>query len=92
MFVVELVEVKAHPFQAVTLEFEDLVKNTVGLVLRMMNIYFTTGTYVILDSGFCVLKGLIQFRKKGFFSCAVIKKRRYWTYMVPGKDMKDSFG
>ena len=27
-----------------------------------------------------------------FFACAVIKKRRYWPYMVPGKDTGDHFG
>ena len=46
-----------------------------GLLLRMMKIYFSTGRYVILDSGFCVLKGLIQLRKKGVSDCDVIKKR-----------------
>ena len=55
-----------------------------SLLLRMTKSYFTTGRYVIIDSGFCVLKGLIKLRKKGIFSCAVIKKRRYWPSMVPG--------
>ena len=30
--------------------------------------------------------------KKGVFACAVIKKRIYWPYMVPGKDMEGHFG
>ena len=63
-----------------------------GLLLRMMKIYFATGRYVILDSDFCVLKGLIQLRKKGVFSCDVINKRTYWTSVVPGKKMEDHFG
>ena len=67
MFVVELVEGKAHPFQDVSLEFEDLGGKTVGLLLRMMKRYFSNGGYVIIDSGFCVFKGLIQLRKKGVF-------------------------
>ena len=58
----------------------------------MMKSYFTTGMYVMIYSGLCVLKGLIQLRKKGVFACAVIKKRRYWPSMVPGKDMEDHFG
>ena len=57
----------------------------------MMKSYFATGGYVILDSIFCVLKGLIQLRKKGVFACAFIKKRRYWPSMVPGKEMEDHF-
>ena len=26
-----------------------------------------------------------------FFACAVIKKRRYWPAMVPGREMEDHF-
>ena len=32
---------------------------TLGLLLRMTKNYFLTGRYVILDSVFCILKGLI---------------------------------
>ena len=46
-----------------------------GLLLRMMRSYFTNGGYLIIDSGFCVLKGLIQLRKKGVFACSVTKKK-----------------
>ena len=63
-----------------------------GLLLRMMKNYFETGRYVIIDYGFCVLKGLIQLRKKGIVSCDVINNRRYWTSMVPGKDTENHFG
>ena len=85
LFVVELVEGEEHPRQAGPLEFEDLGGKTVGLLLHMMKSYFATGWYVVLGSGFCVLKGLIQLRNKGVFSCAVTKNRRYWPSMVPGK-------
>ena len=53
-----------------------------GSFWRMMKSYFATGGYVILDYGFCVLKWLIQLRKKGMFAHAVIKKRRYWPSMM----------
>ena len=92
MFVVELVEGKYHPHQAGPLEFEELSGETVGLFLRMMRSYFATGRYVILDSGFCVLKGLVHLRKMGDFACDIIKNRRYWPSMVSGKDIKDNFG
>ena len=59
--------------------------------MRTMKSYVATVRYVILDSGFCVLKGLIGLRKKGEFACAFIKKRRYWTYMVPVKETEDHF-
>ena len=91
MFDVELVEGKAHPRQAGPLDFEYLGEKSVVLFLRMIKSYSSTGIHSIIDSGFCVLKELIQFRKKGIFSCDLIKKRRYWPSMVPGKDTEDHF-
>jgi len=46
---------------------------------------------VILDSGFCVLTGLCALKKAGLFACAVIKKRRFWPYLVPGEYMDRMF-
>ena len=77
LFIVELVEGKAYPRQAGPLDFEDLDKKTVGLLLCMMKRYITTGKYVIIDSVFYVLKGLVQLRKKVIFACSFVKKRRY---------------
>ena len=62
-----------------------------GLLLRMMKSYFSTDRYVILDYGFCFLKGLIQLSKKGVFACGVIKNIRCWPAMVPGKEMENHF-
>ena len=92
MYVVDFVEGKAYPWQAGPLEFEDLGGNTVVLFWRIMKIYFATGWYIILDSGFCVLKVLIKLSKKIIFACAVIKKRRYWPSMVQGKETEDHYG
>jgi hypothetical protein len=41
--------------------------------------------------GFCMLQALIELKKVGLFSCAVIKKRRYWSAMVPGDKMTEAF-
>ena len=87
--VVELVEGKAHPYQAGPLEFEDLGGKTVGLLLRIMKSCFSTGRYVIIDYGLCVFKWLIQLSKRGIFSCSILKKRRYRPSIVPGKYMED---
>jgi hypothetical protein len=38
---------------------------TVGLLLRLTRSIWNTGRLVILDSGFCVLKGIIELKKKG---------------------------
>ena len=92
MFVVELVEVKAHPCQAGPLEFGEIGGDTVGFLLHITKSYFSTGRYVIINYSFYVLKVLIQLSKKGVFACYVIKKRRYFPSMVPCKDMGDHFG
>jgi hypothetical protein len=39
-----------------------------GLLLQMLVTYFSTGQYVVLDSGFSVLKSLIEL-KKGWHIC-----------------------
>jgi hypothetical protein len=90
LFSLELVEGKDHPPQLQT-EFDNLGGKTVGLLLRMLKSYFATGKYVVLDSGFCVLKGIVELRKRGLFSCALIKKRRYWPTLVPGDTMQQYF-
>jgi hypothetical protein len=43
---------------------------------------------VILDSGFCVLQGIIELWKKGVFAGTLIKKCKYWPKQhVPGDVM-----
>ena len=78
--------------QVLQTQVDQLGGETVGLLLRMMKIYFSTGRYIILDSGIYVLKGLIHLSKKGVSACAVINKRRYWPSMVPGIEIGDNFG
>ena len=67
LFIAELVEVKEYTHQAIPLEFEYLGRQTVELLLHIMKRYFSTGRYVIIDSGFCILKGLIQLINKDIF-------------------------
>ena len=83
MFVVELVEGKDHPCQAGPLDFEYLGGNTVGLLLHMMESYFSSGGYVIIDSGFYVFKGFIQLRKKGIFSLCCHKEEKIMALHGP---------
>ena len=87
LFSLELVEGKDRPSQLPS-DFDDLGGKTVGLLLRMLKSYFATGKYVVLDSGFCVLKGIVELRKRGLFACTLIKKRRYWPTLVPGDAMQ----
>ena len=46
---------------------------TVRLMLRLMRALWSTGKAVIMDSLFCVLKGLLETRKRGVYVSELIK-------------------
>ena len=58
MFSIDLVEGKDRPEEALSLDLEKQGP-TVSLLLRMCKSLYTTGTVVILDTGFCVLQGIV---------------------------------
>ena len=58
MFVIELVEGRDAPLK-IPKQF-NTEKKTVGLLLRMLQLCFHTANYIVLDSGFCVLKEIIK--------------------------------
>ena len=39
---------------------------------------------MVLDSVFCVAKGIIELKSKGVYMGALIRKRRYWLKGLPG--------
>ena len=90
MWGIDLVEGKDHPRQLGQLEYEEL-GSMVGLLLRMLFPIFHLGFVVILDSGFCVLKGIVELPKKGVFASALIKERRYWLKYIRGDEVKEHF-
>ena len=75
MYRVEIVEGKDMPCERPAKEFNELGK-TVGLMLRLTRPFWSTSKVVVFDSGFCVLKGIVELRRKGVFGAALIKKRR----------------
>ena len=72
----ELVEGKDSLLEIIT-KFNNQGK-TVGLLLRVLEPTFGKGMVVILNRGFCVLKGIVEFKKRGVYTSALIKKRKYW--------------
>ena len=68
LFSIELVEGKDHPPQIQ--ERWSGLGWMMGLLMRMLSTYFTTGRYVVLDLGFCVLRSLVELKKVGLFACA----------------------
>ena len=90
MWGIDLVEGKDHPQQLGIQQYDDL-GSTVGLLLCMLSPIYHKGFIVILDSGFCVLKGMIELRKKKVFPSALIKKQQYWPKYIKGDDIKANF-
>jgi hypothetical protein len=90
IFHMEMVEGKGRHKDLGPMEFEGLGK-TVGLLLRMTKPIWNTGRVVILDSGFCVLSGIVQLAKRGLHGGALIKKRRYWPKWILGEAIKAHF-
>ena len=89
LYALELVEGKDAP-KEVPQEFSELGK-TVGLLLRLTKSIWGSSKVLVLDSGFCVLKGIVELRKKGIFAAALIKKRRYWPRYIKGDKIKKYF-
>jgi hypothetical protein len=52
---------------------------------------FGTGKAVVLDSGFCVAKGIVALASRGVYAGALIKKRRYWPKGVLGEAINEHF-
>ena len=84
LFAMELVEGKDRPPQ---LPSPPQNEKTIHLLLALCKSIYGSGKIVVLDSGFCVLKGLIALKEVGVFAYAVIKKRRFWPRYIPGDDI-----
>ena len=85
----ELVEGKDAPSQPVP-KFNNQGK-TVGLLLLVLEPIFGKGNMVVLDSGFCVLKGIVELKKRGVYASALIKKWKYWPKYIKGDAIKEHF-
>ena len=90
LYAMEMVEGKDTPKEAPPKDYSPLGK-TVGLLLRLTRPLWGSSKVVVLDSGFCVLQGIAELRKKGVFAAALIKKRKYWPKYIDGNGIKEHF-
>ena len=60
-------------------------------MLRLSKLIWGSARIIILDSVFCVLKGIIELRKKGLYASALIKKCRFWPKYIRGEEIKTHF-
>ena len=90
MYVWVIVEGRDHPIPMGRPEFETSPNmKTIGIMLRLTRALWSTGKAVIMDGGFCVLKGLLEMRKRGVYGSTLIKKRCYWPSGVHGDGIND---
>lgn len=82
MLKVDMVEGKDQPKELLECEFEIVRWEDCWPPFVHTKKYFSTGWYVILDSGFCMLKGIVDLKCEEIFASALIKKGRYWTSKV----------
>ena len=83
MWFAEIVEGRDLPCERGRPEFDDIGK-TVRTMLRCTRPIWNCANVVIMDSGFCVTKGLVDLRKKGVFEAEIINKHRYWPVNIKG--------
>lgn len=74
LFFVELVKGQDRPAWMGNKKYDEKGGPTVGLMLRMTEPIWHSSRVVVMDSGFCVLLGVIELKKKGLFGTALIKK------------------
>ena len=84
----ELVDGKDSPSEIMP-KFNNQGK-TVGLLLHVLEPIFARGNVVILDSGFCVLKGIVELKKWGVFA-STLKNRKYWPKYIKGNAINQHF-
>ena len=70
-------EGKDRPTELGKKKLESLGK-TIGLMILMCEPIFSTGKCVLLDSCFCVSKGITSLLDFGVYAAALINKRKYW--------------
>ena len=80
----------AHGIWAFPSDFPGYSK-TATLMLEMTNPVNHTGKFVSMDSGFCVLVGIITMHNFGVYGQSLIKKRRYWPKNVPSEAIDSHF-
>ena len=85
-----IVEGTAGPYRN-TAKLHKKLGKMVGLVLLLTKHLIKNGSLVVMESGFCVLKAIIELKKVSNFISDIIKERRCWHKYVKGEDIKDRF-
>ena len=88
LYQMKMVEGRDTQKRAPPKEFNEMGK-IVSLLLLLTKPIWGSYRVVILDYGFCVLRGIVALGKKGAFAIALVKKRQYWPKNVKGEAIKE---
>ena len=66
-------------------------RKTIELLLRMTQGIWISSRVIILNSGFCILIGIVEMSKVGLFASVLNKRKRYWPKNIKGKSTKANF-
>ena len=64
---------------------------TFSIIIKLTRALCNTRKAVIIDSGFCFLKGIFKMKMRGVYVSALIKKRLYWPRGVHGDIINEYF-
>ena len=70
MFAIELVQGNDRPLQIPNETYLEQCKTIGPLLIRLTEFFHHSGRVVIMDSGFCVLKGLVKLASVGIYASA----------------------
>ena len=90
LFRVLIFEGKDRPKELGQKKYSELVQ-TVGLMLRMCETLCGTGKVVVMDSSFCVSRGIVELERKGVYGASLIKNKKDWPKGVPGAAIDVNF-
>ena len=71
-----IVEVKDRPRELGQLKYTKLGR-TVGLILWMCETPYSTRKVAVMDSGFCLSRGIVELKRKVLYGASLIKKKYY---------------
>lgn len=86
----ELIEGKDWPVDAGPPELSHM-GDTIGLILWMTGTTWFSDFVVMMESRFCVLRGIAELLPKGVYGTTLVKKHWYWLVGVPREQIDSDF-
>ena len=86
----ELIEGKDSPSEIIP-KLQQIKEKLLDCCFMCWSPSLPRGNVVILDSGFCILNGIVELKKCGVYTSALIKKRKYWPKYIKGDAIRDCF-